>query len=52
MATSTNLYRAITSGDFPEAKNQFLSLMREKLNAVVAKEYKAVAADFAQDSTK
>ena len=46
MSSTTNLYRAITRGDFPDAKEQFFTVMREKLSAAIGKEYKSVAAEF------
>lgn len=46
MSTPTNLYRAIASGNFPVAKEQFLKVMREKLSTAIGKEYKSVAAEF------
>lgn len=52
MASTTNLYRAITAQNFPQAKQEFLSLMREKLNAVITTEYKETAADFVKSSQK
>lgn len=46
MSSTTNLYRAITRGDFPVAKEQFLRVMREKLSTVIGTEYKSVASEF------
>lgn len=50
MSTPVNLYRAVTSGNFPVAKEHFLNIMREKLSVAIGKEYKTVAADFNQTS--
>jgi len=52
MSTPTNLYRAITSGNFPVAKEHFLNVMREKMSAVIGTEYKSVAAEFSASTPK
>lgn len=52
MSSTTSLYRAITQGNFPVAKEQFFSVMREKLSAAIGKEYKSVASEFSGSSAK
>lgn len=43
MASAINLLRAIRSRDFVEAKEQFSSLIQDKMRAVLAREYQDVA---------
>lgn len=52
MASTTDFLRAIREKNFLEAKEQFASLMQDKMRAVLAREYQSAAKTIGTTSKK